>query len=71
MEFERLLRELAQAEIDDENLHTRPSSLEERVRSHDRLSHLRAEAARLREHKTTVNPGRRRDKGVRLFPPDS
>ena len=69
LELERLLRELAQAEIDDEALHKRPSTLGERVQSHDRLTRLRAETARLRKEFGVASMVRHDDDGGNPLPP--
>lgn len=70
-ELQLALRELAQAELDDAALHQADASLEERIRSHDRLARLRSHVDQLRA--LDANPGvaratRRAGAGVRLFP---
>ena len=49
-ELEKVLERLAKAEEANEELHRRNSTLEERVRLHDELTCLRAEAAQIRSH---------------------
>ncbi len=64
-----VLRQLAQAAADDDDLHAKDSTLQERVESHERLSRLGLEAARLREEPSrSAATANRRDKGIRLFP---
>lgn len=71
-ELQLALRELAQAELDDATLHQTEASLEERIRSHDRLARLRAHVDQLRALDTTPGAGGAaravRRAGVRIFP---
>jgi hypothetical protein len=46
--FDDLLNRLENARLDDEEIHSRLASLEERTTSHDSLMDLRAEMARIR-----------------------
>lgn len=73
-ELQLALQELAQAELDDAALHQTDATIEERLRSHDRLARLRAHVDQLRA--LDPNSGadgaaravRRAAKGVRIFP---
>ena len=46
--FDEVLRCLEDARVKDEEIHSRPASLEERTASHDALLRLRAEMAQIR-----------------------
>jgi hypothetical protein len=46
--FDVLLSRLENARLEDEEIHSRPASLEERATSHDSLMDLRAEIAEIR-----------------------
>jgi len=46
--FDDLLSRLENARLEDEEIHSRPASLEERATSHDSLMGLRAEMAQIR-----------------------
>lgn len=52
--FDDLLRRLEQARLEDEEIHSRPASLEERAASHDSLMDLRAEMAQIRAEERTA-----------------
>jgi hypothetical protein len=46
--FDDLLSRLENARLEDEEIHSRPASLEQRAASHDSLMDLRAEMAQIR-----------------------
>jgi hypothetical protein len=52
--FDDLLGRLENARLEDEEIHSRPASLEERAGSHDSLIDLRAEMAQIRAEGETA-----------------